>query len=195
VSDGPGIFAIPGPPPLPIQIRLETPGDEPGVRHVNLAAFTGPEEAAIVDAIRREAPEGWHSLVAVGVKGSAFEDIVVGHLLLSPCRVEAADGSLRATILAIGPVSVEPALQFRGVGTALMTSAISLAVAREVPALVLLGYPEYYWRFGFGPARAMGLEPPAAAWPDAAWMARLLPAWTEAVRGIVRYPTAFEPLA
>ena len=67
VTTGPGTpFATPGPEPFPVRVRLETPGDEPGVRRVNLAAFTGPEEAEIVDRIRREAPEGWHSLVAVG---------------------------------------------------------------------------------------------------------------------------------
>ncbi len=76
-----------------------------------------------------------------------------------------------------------------------MAAATSLAVARAVPALVLLGHPLYYPRFGFEPARGTGLEPPAEAWPDAAWMARLLPAWTDAMRGTVRYHEAFEPLA
>jgi putative acetyltransferase len=195
MTDGPGVFAIPGPRPLPIQIRLETPGDEPGVRHVNLAAFAGPEEADIVDAIRAVAPDGWHSLVATGAPGSGAVGEIVGHLLLSPCRVETSDGSVVATVLAIGPVAVDPAIQHRGVGSSLMTAAIGLAIARAVPALVLLGHPEYYARFGFGPARAVGLLPPADAWPDAAWMARLLPAWDDMITGTVRFPEAFEPLA
>ena len=193
---GPGTpFAIPGPAPLPIRIRLETPGDEPGVRFVNRAAFPGPEEAAIVDAIRADAPEGWHSLVAVGAPDSAADGIVVGHLLLSPCRVEGEGGETVAAVLAIGPLAVLPELQFRGVGSALMAAATSLAVARGVPALVLLGQPAYYPRFGFGSARDLGLQPPAPEWPDAAWMARSLPAWTDAMRGTVRYHAAFEPLA
>jgi putative acetyltransferase len=196
VTSGPGTpFAIPGPGPVPVRIRIETPGDEPGVRYVNRAAFPGPEEADIVDAIRADAPEGWHSLVAVGAPDSAADGIVVGHLLLSPCRVEGPDGGTVATVLAIGPVAVLPELQFRGVGSALMAAAVSLAVARGVPALVLLGHPSYYPRFGFGSACSVGLEPPAAAWPDSAWMARLLPAWTDAMRGTVRYHVAFEPLA
>jgi putative acetyltransferase len=76
-----------------------------------------------------------------------------------------------------------------------MGAAMGLAIARGAPALVLLGHPAYYPRFGFGSARDLGLLPPADAWPDAAWMARLLPAWTDAMRGTVRYPEAFEPLA
>jgi putative acetyltransferase len=185
-----GVFASDGPPPLPVSVRLELPGDEPAIRAVELAAFTGPEEADIVDAIREDAPDGWQSLVAVDAGGR-----IVGHLLMTPCPVEDDDGSLVATVTAIGPVAVEPAVQFRGIGSALMASAMSLAVARAVPALVLLGQPAYYPRFGFEAARGVGLEPPAAAWPDVAWMARLLPAWDDAMRGTVRYHEAFEPLA
>ncbi len=175
---------------LQVSVRLETPGDVPGVRAVELAAFAGPEEADIVDRIRAERPEGWQSLVAID-----GADEVLGHLLLTPCPVEDADGRVLAIVLAIGPMAVRPTIQLRGVGSALMTAALGLAVARAAPALVLLGYPEYYGRFGFEPARAVGLEPPAAAWPDEAWMARRLPAWDEAMAGTVRYPEAFGPLS
>lgn len=185
-----GVFGAPEPEPLRVSVRLEAPGDEQAVRAVELAAFPGPEEAAIVDRIRIEAPAGWQSLVAVDEAGE-----IVGHLLLSPCAVEADDGSVLGEVLAIGPVAVMPATQYRGVGSALMTASIGLAIARAVPALVLLGHPSYYPRFGFTSARDLGLRPPAEAWPDAAWMARRLPAWTDALRGTVRYPEAFEPLA
>ena len=173
--------------PIAVTVRLEGPGDEPWVRAVELAAFsTGPYEADIVDRIRREAPDGWYSLVAVGAPGSGVDGLLVGHLLLSPCPVVDEDDRVVATVLAVGPVAVVPAL---------MHVAASLAVARGVPALVLLGHPEYYPRFGFGSARDAGLAPPTELWPDAAWMARRLPAWSDEMRGTVRYPEAFEPLA
>jgi putative acetyltransferase len=180
----------PGPEPLAVRVRLEVPGDELDVRRVELAAFPGPEEADIVDRLRRESPDGWISIVAC-----TADDRVVGHLLMSPCPVEGEDGSRRGEVLAVGPVAVLPEVQGRGVGSALMAAAEGLAVARRVPALVLLGIPEYYAGFGFEPARELGLEAPAAAWPDAAWMARLLPAWRDEIRGTVRYPDAFEPFA
>ncbi len=185
-----GVSAAGGPEPLPITIRLETPGDEPGVRRVHEAAFPGPEEAAIVDEIRQLAPAGWQSIVAVDRAGD-----IVGHALLSPCRVEDDDGERVGEVLALGPIGVLPVVQFRGVGSALITAAVSLSIARGVPALVLLGQPAYYPRFGFVSAQSCGLQPPAKAWPDAAWFARLLPAWTDGLRGTVRYPAAFEPLA
>ena len=191
MASGPGgVFAAEGPEPLPVTIRLEAPGDEPGVRRVHEAAFPGPEEAAIVDEIRRLSPVGWQSIVALDRDGG-----IVGHLLLSPCPVEDGAGRRVGEVLALGPIGVLPAVQFRGVGTALITAAFSLAMARGAPAVVLLGQPAYYPRFGFVSARSVGLEPPAEAWPDAAWMARRLPAWTDDLRGTVRYPEAFEPLA
>ncbi|HEY4190944.1 MAG TPA: N-acetyltransferase [Candidatus Limnocylindrales bacterium] len=185
-----GVSASDGTPPLEVSIRLEVRGDAAGIRAVELAAFSGPEEADIVDRIRDDAPDGWRSLVAADPSGC-----IVGHLLMTPCPVQDDDGELLATVLAIGPVAVDPEVQGRGVGSALMAAAMSLAVARVVPALVLLGHPSYYPRFGFESARGAGLEPPAAAWPDAAWMARLLPAWTDDMAGTVRYHEAFEPLA
>jgi putative acetyltransferase len=191
MGEGSGrVFAARGQPHLQVTIRLEIRGDEPAIRHVEEAAFPGPEEADIVDRIRREAPDGWQSLVAVDAAAR-----IVGHLLLSPCPVTDADGARVAEVLAIGPVAVLPDVQFRGVGSALMAAAMGLAIARAVPAVVLLGHPSYYPRFGFVPARGLGLEAPAAAWPDDAWMGRRLPAWTDEVKGTVRYPEAFEPLA
>ena len=191
-GDPGGVSTTGGANALPVSIRLETPGDEPGVRRVHESAFTGPEEAAIVDRIRREAPAGWQSLVAVDAGG---DGTIVGHVLLTPCPVEDEDGGRVGEVLALGPIAVLPGVQLRGVGSALMATAMSLALARAVPAIVLLGHASYYPRFGFEPARGVGLLPPADAWPDTAWMARRLPAWTEELRGTVRYPEAFEPLA
>jgi putative acetyltransferase len=175
---------------LAVTIRLEAADDQEGIRAVELAAFPGPEEAGIVDRVRLEAPAGWQSLVAVDADGR-----IVGHLLMTPCPVLADEGSVAGEVLSLGPMAVEPGVQRQGIGSALMGAAMSLAVARAVPAVVLLGHPSYYPRFGFTSARDLGLEPPAQAWPDAAWLARRLPAWTDDLRGTVRYPEAFEPLA
>jgi putative acetyltransferase len=197
MDTGPGLITSPDPgpppepaPPHPIRIRLEKPGDEPGVRNVHERAFPGPEESAIVDEMRQTSPVGWQSILAVDEL-----DRIVGHVLLSPCTVEGEDGEPLGVVFAIGPIAVLPDLQCRSIGSELMQAAAVIAVARGAPALVLLGHPEYYWRFGFVPARGLGLLPPVDAWPDAAWMGRLLPAWSDELRGTVRYPAAFGALA
>ena len=53
-----------------------------------------------------------------------------------------------------------------------MTEALRRADAAEVSLVVLLGHPGYYPRFGFEPARGLGVEPPRALRDEAAFMAR-----------------------
>ena len=98
---------------------------------------------------------------------------IVGHLLMSPCPVEDDDGgTVRDGARDRAGRGRTRRSSARGVGSALMAAAMSLAVARAVPALVLLGHPTYYPRFGFesgarrGPRAARrrpGRTPPG--WP------------------------------
>ena len=71
-----------------------------------------------------------------------------------------------------------------------MRDAIEVAERRRLPLVALLGHATYYPRFGFEPARAIGIEPPRP-WPDESWLALRLPGWTPELRGTVRYPPAF----
>ncbi len=169
-----------------VSIRAERAGDETLIRRVNDAAFGGPREGGIVDAIR--GTDRWvegGSLVAVD--GDAR---VVGHLLLSEGDLVAAEDTVRR-IWMIGPVAVLPPVQRQGIGSALMTAAIALATDRGQPILCLVGHADYYPRFGFEPARAIDIEPPEP-WADENWMALRLPAWTTAVRGTAHFPAAFD---
>jgi predicted N-acetyltransferase YhbS len=166
-------------------IRAERTGDAAGIRDVHDAAFGGPAEGAIVDGIRgteRWIPDG--SIVAESADGR-----LVGHLLISRGDLVVPDGG-SLPIWLIGPVAVHPSRQRQGIGTALMDRAIELAVERGQPALCLLGHAGFYRRFGFEPARPLGIEPPRP-WADEYWLALRLPTWTDAVHGTVRYPPAF----
>ena len=166
-------------------VRPERAGDEVGIRAVNDAAFGDPLEGGIIDEIRgsdRRIDGG--SLVAEGADGA-----ILGHLLLSEGDLVGADGVTRR-IWMLGPVAVVPAEQRRGVGTALMEAAIALATERGQPIICLLGHASYYPRFGFEPARGIGIEPPRP-WKDANWMAIKLPAWDSEIRGTAYFPPAF----
>jgi putative acetyltransferase len=169
-----------------VTIRAERPGDVVAIQAVNDAAFGGPVEGRIVDDIR--GTERWivgGSLVAETADGS-----IVGHLLLSEGDLIGADGRLVRRIWMVGPVAVLPDRQRQGVGSALMNAAIALATERGEPLLVLLGHASYYPRFGFVPARSIGIEAPRP-WRDANWMALRLPAWDPALRGVAHFPPAF----
>ena len=169
-----------------VSIRAERPGDVDAIRGVNDAAFGGPVEGRIVDDIR--GAERWiddGSLVAEAADGS-----IVGHLLLSEGDLIGDDGRLVRRIWMVGPVAVLPDRQRQGVGSALMNAAIAIARERGEPLLVLVGHASYYPRFGFEPARSIGIEAPRP-WQDANWMALRLPAWDPALRGVAHFPPAF----
>jgi len=167
-----------------IEVRAERPGEAAAVRAINDTAFGTTHEGQIVDDIR--GTERWiegGSLVAVD------GDELVGHLLISEGDLDLETGGIRRVWM-IGPVAVVPSRQQQGIGGALVRAAIALATERGEPLLILLGHATYYPRFGFEPARAIGIEAPRP-WPDASWLACRLPAWTPDLRGIARFPEAF----
>jgi predicted N-acetyltransferase YhbS len=168
-----------------LRIRPERAGDEAAIRAVNDAAFGGPLEGGIVDGIR--GTDRWvegGSLVAEAPGGR-----LLGHLLISRGDLVGDEGAI-APIWLIGPVAVLPEHQREGIGTELMERAIALAIEHEQPALGLLGHAAFYGRFGFRPARALGIEPPRP-WPDEHWLVLPLPARGPSFRGTVLYPQAF----
>ncbi|WP_371823337.1 GNAT family N-acetyltransferase [Paracoccus sp. Z118] len=117
-----------------VPIRPERSEDRAVVAQLLRAAFDGPAEAALVDALRHDGDLDL-SLVA--------EDNgrIAGHLALSPL-----DAPFPA--LALAPLAVSPERQRQGIGSALVRAAIA---ARPGHTLVVLGDPAYYSRFGFVP--------------------------------------------
>jgi putative acetyltransferase len=166
-------------------IRPERPGEELVVRTINDAAFGGTLEGSIVDGIR--GTDRWIAGGSLVAEDSTGE--IVGHLLISEGDLELADGNGR-WIWMIGPVAVVPERQRMGIGGQLVRAAMALATSRGQPVLCLLGHADYYPRFGFEPARPIGIEPPRP-WPDASWLALRLPGWEPSLRGLARYPAAF----
>ena len=126
----------------------ESQADHDAVRAVHVAAFPTPAEAGLVDGLRG-AGRAVVSLVA------RQDERVVGHVLLSPMSVESNPAGL--TVLGLAPLAVLPELQRRGVGSALMHAATARCRELGVAAVVLIGDPAYYGRFGFETASRFGL--------------------------------------
>jgi putative acetyltransferase len=168
-----------------VTIRPEQDGDADAIRAANDAAFDGTVEGRIVDEIR--GTDRWIEVGSLVAEDS--EGRILGHLLLSEGDLVGADGATRR-IWMLGPLAVLPEHQREGIGSALMNAAIALATERDQPVICLLGHASYYPRFGFEPARSIGIEPPRP-WSDEHWMAIRLPAWEPSLRGTARYPPAF----
>ncbi|MGW5053703.1 GNAT family N-acetyltransferase [Actinokineospora sp. NPDC004072] len=161
--------------------RPETPEDIPAIREITLAAFPTPLEAGIVDALRADAA-AWIdglSMLATDPDGTP-----VGYALLTRCHIDDAPA------LALAPCAVLPAAQRGGAGSAAIRAALAAARDLGEHAVVVLGHPEYYPRFGFTPASGFGIHAPFEV-PDEAMMAMTLDDSRPLPAGTIRYPAAF----
>lgn len=130
---------------MPLRIRPETTADTAAIEALTVAAFrdaphTSHTEQHIVAALRR-AGQLSVSLVAEDDAGGG----IVGHVAVSP--VVLSDGSPHW--FGLGPISVAPQWQSRGIGSGLMHAALEVLRARGATGCVLLGDPAWYGRFGF----------------------------------------------
>ncbi|QRM30475.1 GNAT family N-acetyltransferase [Microvirga sp. VF16] len=137
-------------------VRPEMAEDAPAIRALTAAAFEGAPhssgtEAAIVDALR-DAGALTLSLVA------ETQGRIVGHVAFSPVTINGEAGRW----FGLGPVSVEPAEQRRGIGQTLIREGLERLKALGAEGCVLLGDPAYYRRFGFvsDPKLRYGEVPP-----------------------------------
>jgi putative acetyltransferase len=168
--------------PASLIIRPEAPGDEAAIRRVNELAFDGGGEAGLVDALRGTA--AWvPGLSLVAEDGGE----VAGHVLFSVVALDTGP-----ELLSLGPMAMLPERQREGIGTRLVQRGVELARDTSHPLVVVLGHPAFYPRFGFEPARPLGIETPYPGIPDEAWMALTLPAHTDGLSGTVRYPPSWD---
>lgn len=126
-----------------LEIRAERPADVATISAITTAAFkTAPyssgTEARIIENLRA-AQALTLSLVAVD------QDDIVGHVAFSPVGIPGAEGDWYG----LGPISISPDRQGRGIGTLLMRAGLDQLRTLGAAGCVLLGDPGYYGRFGF----------------------------------------------
>lgn len=129
-------------PPKPV-IRNETNADATAIRDVTIAAFRTLEisnhtEQFIIEALRA-AKALTVSLIA------ELDGDVIGHIAFSPVTI--SDGS--RGWYGLGPVSVLPSYQRRGMGKALMREGLARLKDLKAQGCCLVGHPDYYRKFGF----------------------------------------------
>ncbi len=132
-----------------MDIRTEKPEDLEAVRQVNIAAFGRENEANLVDRLRGTGST--FSFVAVQ------SDRIVGHLFFSLVTVE-GKCSKNLSIQGLAPVAVLPEYQRQGIGTLLIREGLKECARSGFHAVVVLGEPDFYSRFGFIPASRKSLK-------------------------------------
>src|SRR5918997_5097053 len=174
-------------------IRRETPSDTVAIRSVTAAAFaTAAHSAASVepDGVPGEATlVGWLRADSCWIPELSMvacaDDGIIGHVVCTRADVAGVP------VLLLGPLSVLPDHQRRGVGSALMHAVLGAADALGESVVALLGDPAYYERFGFVPASALRIDAPDPVWGHY-FQARPLTAYEPSVSGRFAQPGPFE---
>jgi putative acetyltransferase len=136
--------------PNKLSIRDEKSADYKAISDVTCAAFESMEisdhtEQFIIEALRA-ANALTVSLVA------EVDGRIVGHIAFSPLSM--SDGT--TDWYGLGPVSVHPDHQRKGVGKALIREGLTRLTALHAKGCCLVGHPQYYRQFGF--ENVTGLE-------------------------------------
>lgn len=175
---------------MKIKIRRETLSDFSLIDETIVEAFKNAEHASgdehnLVKRLRKcghYIPE--LSLIA------ELDDAVIGHIMFSKILIRSASGEAHGS-LALAPVSVRPDYQGQGIGSALIEEGHRIAASHHHASVVLLGYPEYYSRFGYQAASRWGIKAPFDV-PDDTFMAlELTKGALDNVSGVVEYPSEF----
>jgi putative acetyltransferase len=124
-------------------IRNEMESDVEAISEVTKAAFANhpyshQTEQFIINALRASHALTLSRVAEVGGK-------VVGHIAFSPVTI--SDDS--HNWYGLGPISVQPEFQRRGIGKSLIREGLSLLKSLGAKGCVLVGDPKYYERFGF----------------------------------------------
>ncbi len=124
-------------------IRKENDTDITAIAVVTKEAFknlpiSNQTEHFIINALRSA---GVLSISLV----AEIDEKIVGHVAFSPIRI--SDNT--TDWYGLGPVSVIPDFQKKGIGTALINKGLSLLKERGAKGCALVGDPNYYKHFGF----------------------------------------------
>ncbi len=165
-------------------IRPEEQIDRGAVYAVNVSAFETPAEADLVDALREEA-RPVVSLVA------EEDGEIVGHIMFSPVSLS---GHPDLQMMGLAPMAVVPQRQRRGVGSALVRAGLERCRELGCGAVVVLGHPGYYPRFGFSPSSRFGITSEYEVPEEVFMVLELEPGALSGVSGTVRYHAAFSRL-
>lgn len=165
-------------------IRAEERDDRQAVHAVNASAFETSAEANLVDVLREQARP---IISLVAIDGTT----VVGHILFSPVRLSDRP---EFKIMGLAPMAVTPEHQRKGIGLGLVRAGLEQCRQLGFGAVVVLGHPEYYPRFGFLPSMSFGIKCEYDV-PEEVFMAlELQPGFLQGSSGTIQYHPAFNRL-
>ena len=167
-------------------IESERPEHAAAIRELLLASFPSDGEAGLVDDLRAA-----HALPVSLVASEGGS--ILGHIAFSPVFIRPA--GLASVVWALAPLAIAPASQRQGIGSALVRAGLRACANAGCNAVVVLGDPGYYHRFGFLPAAKHGLRCSFEAPPEAFMLTELGGASFPFHEGTVYFHSAFNRFA
>jgi predicted N-acetyltransferase YhbS len=140
---------------LSLLIRAEQPNDAEAIERLHERAF-GPGRFARTATRLREGAPHLLDLSFTALVGT----LLVGSIRLTPVLAG------QAPALMLGPLTVEPAFEGRGIGAALMRRSLDAAKSKGHALVLLVGDESYYGRFGFQRIPPRHLQLPGPVNPD-----------------------------
>lgn len=113
--------------------------------------------------------------------------VLLGHIMLTRLAVVAA--SANHPVLLLSPVCVRADRRNAGFGSQLIREALSRARAAGHGAVVLVGAPDYYRRFGFRCSTDFGIFNVSGFAAENVMASELVPGALGDVRGTVSFPS------
>jgi len=162
-------------------IRAEERRDWAAVHAVNVSAFETPAEANLVDALREQA----RPLVSLIAEDNGA---IVGHIMFSPVSLS---GHPALKIMGLAPMAVAPEHQRKGIGSALVRAGLEQCKQLGLSAVVVLGHPAYYPRFGFSSCARFGIGCEYEVPEEVFMVVELQAGFLRGASGKVRYHAAF----
>jgi len=148
-----------------------------------MEAFDTDAEANLVDILRKSGTP-IISLVAEE-KGK-----LVGHILFS--SVTLSENKRNISIAGLGPMAVLPERQNQGIGSRLVEVGLKECERSSYEAVIVLGHPDYYPRFGFLPSVNYGIKSEFDV-PEEVFMVKEIHAGAlDDCSGAIRYHHAFK---
>lgn len=166
-------------------IRNASGADHAVIAELNRRAFGGNLESELIDRLQAERL-ALASLVSV----DAY-DHILGHILFSRATIQTRYGEI--PVASLGPMCVEPDVQRRGIGSALVRHGIRVCRRLGESAIIVVGHPDFYAENGFSRDVVSQLESPYAG--EAFMGLELVPGSLAQLDGEVVYPAAFAVFA
>ena len=152
-------------------IRVEIGIDAPGIDALLRRSFPEDGEARLVHDLRED------GLVTLGLVATDDEGQVIGYVAFSPVTIQGED----LQWVGMAPLAVDENYRGQGLARQLVYEGLDSLNEFGYAAVVTLGEPELYGRFGFVPAAPYDLH---CRWPGTETAFQVHPLADDALNGV-----------